>query len=166
MDAADWTDRVRALWDAFDHLPADEFLAQMHELVGQRPDSDAVAHYELGSAFDSTDHETQAAEEYERAFALELPEELRRQATIQYASTLRNLGRAHEAVSLLEAERARISDSLDDAVTTFLAFALVDAGQPDRAVGEATAALGAHLPRYQRSVAEYARELRERSQRQ
>ncbi len=162
MATADWTDRVAALWDAFDDLDSETFLARMHDLVRERPDDDALAHLELAGAFDSTGSEAQAATEYERAFELGLAKDLLRPATIQYASTLRNLGRAREAVALLESERARTSDALDDAVTTFLTFALVDCGEPVRAVGEATAALGAHLPRYQRSVAEYARQMRER----
>jgi tetratricopeptide (TPR) repeat protein len=162
MGTADWSDRVSVLWDEFDSRDAETFLTSMRALVAERPDDDALAHLELAGAFDSTGHEAQAVGEYQRAFDLGLPSDRLRPATIQYASTLRNLERAEEAVALLEFERDRTSDALDDAVTVFLAFALADTGAALRAVGEVTAALGAHLPRYQRSVAEYAREMRQR----
>jgi tetratricopeptide (TPR) repeat protein len=162
VSTADWSERVAGLWDDFDSLEPQIFLTSMRALVAERPDDDAQAHLELAGAYDSTGHEVQAAGEYERAFDLGLPNDQLRPATIQYASTLRNLGRAEEAVALLESERHRTSDALDDAVTVFLAFALVDSGATLRAVGEVTAALGAHLPRYQRSVAAYSREMRQR----
>jgi tetratricopeptide (TPR) repeat protein len=162
MGTEDWSERVASVWADFDSVDAETFLASMRALVAERPADDAVAHLELAGAFDSTGHEAQAAGEYERAFDLGLPSDHLRPAVIQYASTLRNLGRAEEAVALLESERDRTSDALDDAVTVFLAFALADSGAALRAVGEVTAALGAHLPRYRRSVAEYAREMRQR----
>jgi tetratricopeptide (TPR) repeat protein len=162
MSTQDWSERVALLWEDFDSMDPGVFLTRMRALVDERPSGDALAHLELAGAFDSTGDETQAADEYERAFALGLPSDHLRPATIQYASTLRNLKRPGEAVALLEAERDRTSDALDDAVTVFLAFALADSGEALRAVGEVTAALGAHLPRYQRSVAAYARQMRQR----
>ncbi len=72
------------------------------------------------------------------------------------ASSLRNLGRAAESVSLLEAERGRQSDQLDDAVAAFLALALIDTGREREAASLALQALAPHLPRYQRSLANYA----------
>ncbi|MCP2336114.1 tetratricopeptide repeat protein [Actinomadura rupiterrae] len=156
-----WEDRVAALWAAFDDYSAADFVAKMEELAAERLDDDAVALYELGGAHDSTGDEVAAAEFYERAFAAGLPDELRRPATIQYASTLRNLGRAAEAVTLLEAEMAAASDDLDDAVSATLALALTDAGREREAVGHALGALAPHLTRYNRSMANYARILRE-----
>ena len=78
------------------------------------------------------------------------------------ASTLRNLGEVSESVALLRAERDRPSDELDDAVAAFLALALVDAGREREATALALEALAPHLPRYQRSLANYAREIGER----
>ena len=102
---AEWERRMADLWAAFDdHEPAD-FLAKVKELTDELPEGDAVAEYELGSAYDSIDRESEAAAHYRRAFAAGLPEDRRRSATIQYASTLRNLGRAEESAALLTAER-------------------------------------------------------------
>jgi tetratricopeptide (TPR) repeat protein len=148
-----------ALWERFDALEPARFLAEMQALAARHGPDDAVAAYELGGAHDSIGEEAAAAEHYERAFALGLPDELRRPATIQYASTLRNLGRVEEGLALLEAERDRTSDELDDAVAAFIALALADCGRAREATGLALAALARHLPRYQRSVANYAAEL-------
>ena len=72
------------------------------------------------------------------------------------ASSIRNLGRADESVRLLEAESTQPSDDLDDAVDAFLALALVDVGRERDAVTLLLTALAKRLPRYQRSVRNYA----------
>lgn len=81
----------------------------------------------------------------------------RRQAIIQMASSLRNIGRPEESVALLTAEIDAGSDELDGAVLAFLALALADTGREREGISAALAALAPHLPRYQRSVATYAR---------
>ena len=96
---------------------------------------------------------------YRRALELGLEGERRRRAVIQMASSLRNLGRPEESVALLTAERDAGSDALDDAVAVFLALALADVGREREALALALGALAPHLPRYQRSAANYAREL-------
>jgi hypothetical protein len=50
-----------------------------------------------------------------------------------------------------------VSDELDDAVRAFLALALAEVGRNREALSIALAALAPHLPRYQRSLANYAR---------
>ena len=62
-------------------------------------------------------------------------------------------------MALLTAERDAGSDALDDAVAVFLALALADVGREREALALALGALAPHLPRYQRSAANYAREL-------
>jgi hypothetical protein len=64
-----------------------------------------------------------------------------------------------ESLELLTAELDQPSDPLDDAVSAFLALALVDSGREREAVSIALRALAPHLPRYQRSLGNYAREL-------
>jgi hypothetical protein len=58
---------------------------------------------------------------------------------------------------MFQAELGTASDHLDDAVRAFLALALVDTGREREAASLALAALAPHLPRYQRSLAAYAR---------
>ncbi|WP_439679109.1 tetratricopeptide repeat protein [Embleya sp. MST-111070] len=154
-----WTRRMDDLWADFDAHQPDDFVAAVRALVDERPDDDAVAAYWMGSAYDSTGYEAEAAPHYRRAFALGLPEDMRRPATIQFASTLRNLGELAESVALLTAEREAGSDRLDDALAAFLALSLVDSGREREALGLALGALAPHLPRYTRSVTNYARAL-------
>ena len=84
-------------------------------------------------ANDSTGRPEAAEPLYREALAAGLAGIRRRRAVIQLASTLRNLGHADESVALLSAERD--------------------------GVGLALEALARHLPRYNRSLANYAREL-------
>lgn len=152
----DWERRCTALWAAFDdHAPA-EFRAAMTTLTDELPAGHAVAHFENASACDATDLAEDAATRYREALAAGLPEERRRQAVIQLASTLRTLGQPAASVELLTAERALGPTDLTDAVTAFLALSLLDLGQEREAAALALGALSRHLPTYHRSVAHYA----------
>lgn len=99
---------------------------------------------------------------YRKALDFGLQGERRRRAVIQMASSLRSIGRAPESVTLLTAERSASSDDLDDAVSAFLALALVDVGREREAVSLALKALSRHLSRYQRSRANYAQQISDR----
>ncbi|WP_442932251.1 tetratricopeptide repeat protein [Micromonospora sp. NBC_01699] len=88
----------------------------------------------------------------------------RRRAVIQMSSSLRNIGQVETAVTVLEAERDIAPATLDeqtralaDAISATLALCLVDSGREREAVSVALAALAPHLPRYQRSMGNYAR---------
>ena len=129
----------------------------MEELVAELPADSPIGLFERAASLDSTGHSDLAVPLYQRALELGLEGERRRRAVIQMASSLRNLGRPSESVALLTAERERQSDHLDDAVSAFLALALVDTGREREAVSIALTALSPHLPRYQRSVKNYAR---------
>ncbi len=158
-DADNWERRLAELWAAIDELDEDAFLSGMERLADERPADSAVAAFERAAAFDSTGHSDLAVPLYRQALDLGLEGLRRRRAVIQLASSLRNLGQADESVALLTAERDAGSDELDDAVSAFLALALVDTGREREAASLALAALAPHLPRYQRSLANYAGEL-------
>ena len=158
----DWEQRVTQLWATFDDHDADEFLAKVQGLVAERPAGDAAALFEHACAQDSTGHPEQAAPLYRRALAIGLTGLRRRRAVIQLSSTLRNLGQAQESVALLTKERDAPSDELDDAVVATLALALADTGHERKALSLALIALARHLPRYNRSMTNYARALTER----
>jgi hypothetical protein len=155
----DWEQRLSDLWASLDDHSEEEFVAKMDELVAELPADSAVATYERAAAFDSTGRSDLAVPLYRQALELGLESDRRRRAVIQMASSLRNVGQAEESVALLKAERDAGSDELDDAVSAFLALALVDTGREREAISVALAALAPHLPRYQRSLANYAREL-------
>ena len=155
----DWERRVEELWASLDERSEDDFLAAMERLAGERPPDDPVALFERACAFDSTGHPDRAVERYRQALEGGLTGVRRRRATIQLASSLRNLGHPEESVALLTAELDAGSDELDDAVRAFLALALTGVGREREAVALALTALAAHLPRYNRSLAAYASEL-------
>ncbi|WP_203453403.1 tetratricopeptide repeat protein [Jiangella aurantiaca] len=155
----DWERRVAAAWAAIDEYDEESFRALIDGLAGELPDGHPVAAFERACAFDSTGRPDLAEPLYREALAGELPGERRRRAVIQLASTVRNLGRPQESIDLLTAEPDRASDHLNDAVSCVLALALTDAGREREAVSVAVGALARHLPRYQRSMAAYARAL-------
>ncbi|MCO1656699.1 tetratricopeptide repeat protein [Pseudonocardia humida] len=157
---ADVERRLVELWAGIDDHEEADFRARIDEAVAALRADHPVALFERACANDSTGRPDHAAPLYREAIAAGLTGIRRRRAVIQLASSLRNLGRARESVELLTAERERGSDELDDAVTAFLALALVDTGRPREAAGLALGALAPHLPRYTRSLAAYAADLR------
>ncbi|NUT36081.1 MAG: tetratricopeptide repeat protein [Hamadaea sp.] len=152
-----WEKRSAELWARLDDLDEEEFRARIDALAAELPDGDPVAPFERGCAFDSTGHSDLAVPLYRKALELGITGYRRRRTVIQLASSLRNVGRAEESVELLTAERERGSDELDDALSATLALALTSVGREREAVSVAVGALAGHLPRYQRSMRNYAR---------
>jgi hypothetical protein len=159
----DWERRVAEAWAALDSYAQDDFVRLIGGLADELPAGSAVGAFERACAWDSTGHSDRAVPLYEQALETGLTGIRRRRAVIQMSSSLRNIGRADESVVLLTAEREAGHDELDDAVAATLALALTDVGREREAVSVAVAALAPHLPRYQRSMANYARLLVEPS---
>ena len=154
---ATWEDRLADAWVSIDEMAEPDFLALIEDLAAELPQGSAIGSFERASAFDSFGYPDRAVPLYRAALQAGLTGERHRRAVIQLASSLRNLGRPHESIALLTAERDAGSDELDDAVRAFLALALADVGRNREALSIALAALAPHLPRYQRSLANYAR---------
>lgn len=161
----DWEDRVAALWGLFDDYAEEEedearFRAEVDALVAELPEGSPLGPFEQACAWDSTGHSDKAVPLYREALELDLadvsPSKARR-TKIQLASSLRNIGRAEEGVALLTPELDAPSDELDDAVRACLALCLSSLGRDREALSLALGALAPHLPRYQRSMANYAR---------
>ncbi|MER7948094.1 tetratricopeptide repeat protein [Streptomyces sp. NPDC096079] len=162
----DWETRLAALWERLDDLEPADFRARVAALAAERHADDPAALFEQGAAHDSTGMPEEAVVHYQRALDLGLTGLRRRRAVIQLASSLRNLGRPDRSVELLTAERALSADRLDadeqalsGAVDAFLALALVDTGRDREAASLALGALAPLLPRYNRSLAHYAKDL-------
>ena len=153
----EWEQRVANLWASIDDYNEAEFLARMEQLAAELPTDSGVAAFERASSLDSTGHSDRAVPLYRQALELGLHGQRRRRAVIQLASSLRNLGQATESVALLRSEQEAGSDDLDDAVSAFLALALVDMGREREAVTLALTALSRHMTRYRRSLANYAK---------
>ncbi len=152
----EWEQRLSDLWASIDDQSEEEFLSRIEQLVAELPPDSAVAVFERAASLDSTGQSDLAVPLYRQALERGLHSERRRRAVIQLASSLRNLGRPAESVALLTAEREIASDDLDDAVSAFLALALVDVGREREAVSLALTALSRHMTRYRRSLANYA----------
>jgi hypothetical protein len=166
----DWEKRVANAWASIDHYEDrdDDFRALIDKLVAELPDGDPIGLFERACAWDSTGHSDRAAPLYQGAIDGGLTGYRRRRAVIQMSSSLRNTGRVETAVMLLETEGgidpATLDDqtrTLADAISATLALCLVDTGREREAVSIAVGALAPHLPRYQRSMGNYARLLME-----
>ncbi|WP_107121958.1 tetratricopeptide repeat protein [Streptomyces sp. DSM 15324] len=158
----DWEERVTAAWATLDHYPqarAADFRAVIDELVAELPGDSPLGAFERACAWDSTGHSDRAVPLYREALALGLTGYKGRRARIQLASSLRNTGQAEEGVALLTPELDAPSDELDDAVRAALALCLSSLGRDREALSLTLGALAPHLPRYQRSMANYARAL-------
>ena len=154
---AEWEPRIAAAWASIDDLSERDFLMLIEKLVAELPADSPAGIFERAASLDSTGHSDLAVPLYQQALDRGLTGVRRRRAVIQMSSSLRNLGRPEESVTLLTAELDAGSDQLDDAVRAFLALALTDVGREREAVSLALGALAPHLPRYQRSLANYAR---------
>jgi Flp pilus assembly protein TadD len=157
MAEEEWERKVAAAWASMDDMGETEFVDLIAGLAAELGPDDAIGLFEKACSFDSTGRSDLAVPLYRQALEIGLTGERRRRAVIQMASSLRNLDRAEESVALLTAELDSASDDLDDAVRAVLALALVDTGREREAVSIALIALAPHLPRYQRSMANYAR---------
>ncbi|GAV41539.1 tetratricopeptide repeat protein [Streptomyces acidiscabies] len=158
----DWEDRVDAAWASYDEYTEEQgpdFRAVIIALTEELPPGDPTAPFEQACAWDSTGHSDKAVPLYEEALALGLDGYRKRRTKIQLASSLRNVGRAEEGVKLLTPELDAPSDELDDAIRACLALCLSSLGRDREGLSLVLGALAGHLPRYQRSMANYARAL-------
>ena len=156
-----WDSRVAAVWAAAEELSDEAVLAGIEALVSERGADDAAALFEAASARDYLGRETLAEPLYRAAIAAGLDGERHPQAVIQLASTLRNLGRAEEAVALLSDHlELHPADEWTAPSAAFLALALVSAGRERDAASVALVALSESLPVYSNAVRRYALELR------
>ena len=138
-------------------------MSKIQKLASELPKGSSVGLFEVASARDSTGSPQVAVPLYQAALDGGLSGLRRRRAVIQLASSLRNLGRPQESVSLLLAEVSQPEDELSSAVSAFLALALVELGREREAVGISLQALSRHLPRYNASLLRYASALLQES---
>lgn len=152
--AGDWADRVERFWAEADATRPEAALEGMRRLVAERPPGDAAAQYEWASVHDLLGREAEAVPLYRAAIAAGLDEEREAQASVQLASSLRNVGDPEGAIALLR--DLPPSATTGAAPQAFLALALLDAGRAEEALQTALLALAPTLPRYSRAVAKYA----------
>lgn len=153
-------DEIAAFWRAADDERPDQMRAELERILELRPEDDARALFERASLHDFLGEEAEAVPLYRAALDAGLAAPWRTQATIQLASSLRNVGDPSGAIAVLQ--HLGDDDELLDAARAFLTLALFDDGKPAAAVRTALQALAPHLPAYSRAVSSYAAELTSR----
>ncbi|WP_262406725.1 MULTISPECIES: tetratricopeptide repeat protein [Tsukamurella] len=116
---------------------------------------DGVRRFETAGAHDALDRPDLAVPGYRAALDAGLDDHRARRATIQLASSLRNLGAPDEGLRLLAALDTDCEDGYDDAVVVFRALMLADMGREREALAATLHALANHLPRYRISAHHY-----------
>lgn len=159
MTTEQWEASITELWRRFDSLDREDGVGAMREMAEACPVTDGRAAFELAGMFDSMGFEVEACAEYERARELGLDEARHARLAVQYGSTLRNLGRLDEAIAVLRA--APTHESTGSAPRIVLALTLHSAGRKDEALQVSIEAQIDTLPRYQRSMTNYAAALTE-----
>jgi hypothetical protein len=159
---ADVNRRVAEMFAAIDDYQEDDFIARVDALAAELPGEDSDGLFHRACARDSWGHSDAAIPLYRKALdAGGLTGEHRRRAVIQMASSMRNMGQAQAALDLLTADRAHGSDHLDDALTCVTALCLASLDRDREGLSMVLVALAGHLPRYNRSMANYGRALLE-----
>ena len=108
---------------------------------------------EQAFAYDREGLEAEAIPHYERAIAAGLGDEQLAKAMLGLGSSLRNVDRFDESVTVLEDAVARFPD--DRSLPVFLAFSLWSAGRGNEALALVARRLGDGTG-YERAIGEYA----------
>jgi tetratricopeptide (TPR) repeat protein len=128
-------------------------IAYFTELLGAHPGSAAVL-LELGGSYDTAGEEATAERYYREAFEAGLSGDRRRRALLQYASTLRNLGRIDDSLTVLDDAKAEFPHS--DSLRVFHALSLHAAGRASEALAETLLLIadigGPEIQRYQAAI--------------
>lgn len=155
---ASWDRKIDYFYEhEFDESDPHGSIRRMRALTSERPAGDAAALFELGGVHDALGFEDEAIPSYRQAIEAGLEGERATRVFIQLASTLRNVGAAAEAVSMLESMPASGDDEAPR--QAFLALALYDEGRYGDALRTALNALIPTLDSYGRALTEYAEEL-------
>jgi len=145
-------DRMQPTIDAFERL------------LAEHPDNPRLL-YEVGGSYDTAGEERTAVGFYRRALERGLEGDLRRRCLLQFASTLRNLGRLDESLRMFDRAITEFPDSA--ALPVFKAITLHAAGRPNATCALLLETIADHLDspeiaRYEAAIrgnAEYIREL-------
>lgn len=121
--------------------------------------------YEVGGSYDTAGQEETAVGYYTRALAAGLAGELRRRCLLQFASTLRNLGRVEESLVMFDQAIGEYPGS--PSLPVFKALTLHAAARPNAAVALLLRTIADHLgspeiTRYEAAIrgnAQYIEEL-------
>lgn len=152
-----WESQVEAFWKNCYGKDAVQLRKELEQLLAGMDPKDPRVLFEIASLHDFLGEEEQAVAPYQQALDSGLSGQKREEALIQLASTLRNLGQFHQAISLLQ--QFPSTSELHADAQGFLALALLDAGHSAEAVRTAVTALAPHTRLYARALTAYAQDL-------
>ncbi|MET0725452.1 MAG: tetratricopeptide repeat protein [Leifsonia sp.] len=160
MTIDEWEEQVRGFWTAFEADPSEdvEHVRRLDDLAAVCPVPDGRAAFERACIRDSTGRTEDAVPFYEAGLAAGLDPVREGRTLVQMASSRRVLGQPAAALAII----ARADPhALGGAPSIVRALSLHDLGRDAEALRLVIEALVPHLPRYQRSMANYARLLTE-----
>lgn len=124
-------ERLREIFERRDRGNMQPTIDEFRAVLEEHPDDPDVL-YEVGGAYDTDGQEAVAAGYYESALAAGLSGETLRRCLLQYASTLRNLGRFSDSLHVFAEARQQFPAS--ESLRVFEALTLQAAGRPDAAL--------------------------------
>lgn len=132
-------DSIFAARNRDDMRPTIDALLPLHV---DHPENPRVL-YELGGAYDTAGEEAEAVVLYERAMERGLTGDLRRRCSLQYGSTLRNLGRIEDSLAVFSRARKEFPESV--ALGVFESLTLHAAGRANTALASLLSLLADHV---------------------
>lgn len=156
MTVDEWEQQIAQFWERFGAAPSGDeaWVDELDALTSLCPITDGRADFERASIRDSTGRTADAVEYYETAIVSGLDGVRTARTYVQLASSKRVIGDLNGALALIEQADPH---ALGGAPSAVRALTLHDLGRHDEALRVAIEALVPHLPRYQRSMANYAR---------
>ena len=152
-----WEERIAEFWRDADDADPDRMRIQINQILSVGECSDARGLFERASLEDFLGEESAAVPLYEASLSEGLDVDRENQARLQLASSLRNLGRQHDALRVLN--EFELADEYSSARDAFAALALWDKGDGAQALLNALHAADPALGRYRRAIGAYAAEL-------
>ena len=125
---------ITAGYDARDRANMGPTIEYFAALLEANPGNAAVL-YELAGSYDTAGQEDTAEKYYLEAFDAGLSGDRHRRALLQYGSTLRNLGRFRESLTVFTDARHQYPES--DSLRVFHMLSLHASGQTNSALAEA-----------------------------
>lgn len=135
--------RLDGIFAARDRTQMEPTITALLEVLAEHPDHPAVL-YEVGGSYDTDGQEETALGYYQRAMAAGLEGRWLRQCYLQCGSTLRNLGRFDESLTVFDEGVALFPES--ESLGLFRALTMHAAGKPSAALGTVLAVIADRFP--------------------
>ncbi len=135
-------EQIDQIFAARDRENMQPTIDAFEQLLREHPGNARLV-YEVGGSYDTAGREELAVGHYARALELGLDGELRRRCLLQFASTLRNLGRVDESLAMFDEAIAQYPDA--PSLRVFKALTLHAANRPNAAFASLLVKVADHL---------------------